>query len=77
MHKNGLLNVIDAIMSHYCGIFKKFLATFALEKQQITSIIDAVKHFVKIVGNFCSPKFVLGNLEIYGKEPRYSETSSL
>ena len=53
MHKNGLLNVIDAIMSHYCGIFKKFLATFALEKQQITSIIGAVKHFVKIVGNFC------------------------
>ena len=38
--------------------FLKFLATFASEKQLITPII----------GNFCSPKFILGNLEIYGKE---------
>ena len=58
MHKNGLLNVIDAIMTHYYSIFLNFLATFASEKQLITPII----------GNFCSPKFILGNLEIYGKE---------
>lgn len=68
MHKNGLLNVIDAIMSHYYCILKIFLATFASEKQLITPIIGAVRHFDKIAGNFCSPKFILGNLEIYGKE---------
>lgn len=55
MHKNGLVNVIDAIMSHFYCIFLNFLATFASEKQLIIPIIGAVKHFDKIATIFAHP----------------------
>ena len=55
MHKNGLVNVIDAIMSHLYCIFLNFLATFASEKQLIIPVIGAVKHFDKIATIFAHP----------------------
>ena len=55
MHKNGLVNVIDAIMSHLYCIFLNFLATFASEKQLIIPIIGAAKHFDKIATIFAHP----------------------